>query len=202
MRFVYGTTNGSKIKLMKSTLKRLDIEIIGIPDILEMGIDIIENGKNPLDNALIKAKKYYDILHVPVFSCDTGLFIDELDTDTQPGTHVRNINGKRLSDEEMICYYTDIAKRFGGACTAYYQNAICCVTDNGIYKKMDSSIASKKFTLTSTPHEKRHVGFPLDSISVDRHTGEYFVNTSNRDILDVLDGYCEFFEYILREIGE
>lgn len=108
MRFVYGTTNGSKIKLMKSTLKRLDIEIIGIPDILEMGIDIIENGKNPLDNALIKAKKYYDILHVPVFSCDTGLFIDEPDTDTQPGTHVRNINGKRLSDEEMICYYSDI----------------------------------------------------------------------------------------------
>lgn len=41
MRFVYGTTNGSKIKLMKSTLKRLDIEIIGIADILKMDIDII-----------------------------------------------------------------------------------------------------------------------------------------------------------------
>jgi len=198
MKIVYGTTNISKIELMKSILKEFDIEIIGKSEILTRIPNIEETGNNPLDNALIKAKKYYDAIQLPVFSCDTGLFIDELDADAQPGTHVRNIYGRRLSDEEMICYYADIARRCGGTCTAYYQNAICCVTAKGIYKKMDSSIAGKKFILTSVPHEKRLEGFPLDSISVDQHTDEYFVNIPNRDILDVSEGYCDFFEMLLK----
>lgn len=41
---------------------------------------------------------------------DNSLFIEDIDEVYQPGTHVRRVHGKRLSDEEMIEYYTGLVK--------------------------------------------------------------------------------------------
>ena len=50
---------------------------------------------------------------------DNCLFIEELPEEKQPGTHVRRINGKELTDEEMIEHYTKISKKeYGGRLTA------------------------------------------------------------------------------------
>ena len=46
------------------------------------------------------------------------LLIEELPEEKQPGTHVRRVNGKELSDEEMIEYYTGLVKEYGGKLTA------------------------------------------------------------------------------------
>lgn len=46
----------------------------------------------------------------PVFSCDSGLYFDNVPDEIQPGVHVRTINGKYLSDEEMLAYYTGLGK--------------------------------------------------------------------------------------------
>lgn len=186
---------------MKKILMDIDIEVVGISEIIADIPTIEETGNSPLDNAIIKSKIYYELIKIPVFSCDTGLFIEGLNDDKQPGVHVRNINGKSLSDEEMIHYYSNIANDFGGTCIAYYQNAICCVTHNGIFKSMDSSIASRNFIITKNPHKKRKEGFPLDSISIDRQTGEYFIDTKNKDILDVSFGYRAFFRRILEQLS-
>lgn len=201
MKIIYGTTNKSKINLMKKILMDMDIEVVGISEIIADIPIIQETGSSPLDNAIIKSKSYYEIIKMPVFSCDTGLFIEGLNDDKQPGVHVRNIKGRSLSDEEMIHYYSNIANDFGGTCTAYYQNAICCVTQKGISQSMDSSIASRKFIITKKPHNKRKEGFPLDSISIDQQTGEYFIEIKNKDILDVSLGYRNFFQHILEELS-
>ena len=58
----------------------------------EPGDGINENGKTPLENAEIKAKAYYEAFQMPVFSCDSGLYFDELQEEEQPGLHVRRIN--------------------------------------------------------------------------------------------------------------
>ena len=71
---------------------------------------------------------YYQVFKMPVFSCDSGLYFDEVPDEIQPGVHVRNVNGRCLSDDEMIAYYTGLAKQYGNL-TAYYQNAICLVLD-------------------------------------------------------------------------
>ena len=42
---------------------------------------------------------------------DNSLFIEGIADSEQPGTHVRRINGKRLTDKEMIEYYTRASKK-------------------------------------------------------------------------------------------
>lgn len=39
-----------------------------------------ENGKDPLSNATQKALTYYEQIKQPVFSCDTGLYFEGVDT--------------------------------------------------------------------------------------------------------------------------
>ena len=57
-----------------------------------------------IENARIKALAYYAALKRPVFTCDSGLYIDGLADSEQPGVHVRMVNGKRLTDDEMVVH--------------------------------------------------------------------------------------------------
>ena len=134
---------------------------------------------------------------MPVFSCDSGLYFENVPDEIQPGVHVRTVNGIYLSDEQMLAYYSGLAKRYG-TLTAKYKNAICLVMDeNHIYEAMESSMESEPFLLTDTPHSTiRKKGFPLDSLSVDIRTGQYFYDlaTEELDKVAVEDGFLEFFE--------
>ena len=101
-----------------------------------------ETGSTPLENARIKALAYYRAFDMPVFSCDSGLYFDNVPDELQPGVHVRNVNGKCLSDDEMVEYYSGLAKKYGNL-TARYRNAICFVQDEEhIYESMAPSMAS------------------------------------------------------------
>ena len=114
MKILYGTTNRAKLQAMNKSVEGLEIELLGLND-LERELPVInENGKNPLENAEIKARAYYDAFHMPVFSCDSGLYFDELKEEDQPGIYVRRVNGRELSDDEMIEYYASIAEKNGG----------------------------------------------------------------------------------------
>ena len=86
---------------MRRQLEGTGIELLGLRDMPESPVNVDESGRSPLENARIKALTYYKQYGVPVFSCDSGLYIQQLPEELQPGTHVRNVNGKRLSDEEM-----------------------------------------------------------------------------------------------------
>ena len=62
---------------------------------------------------------------------DNCLFIEELPKEKQPGTHVRRINGKELNDEEMIEYYSNMVKEYGGKLTAKWVYGMVMCTDKG-----------------------------------------------------------------------
>ncbi|MDD6812512.1 MAG: hypothetical protein PUD93_11765 [Lachnospiraceae bacterium] len=70
------------------------------------------------------------------------------------------MNGKCLSDEEMIEYYAGLVRQFGNL-TARYKNAICFVKDKThVYEGMEPSMESEKFILTDKPHSTiRKKGF-------------------------------------------
>lgn len=107
MKLLYGTKNPAKVEAMRKRLEVLNIEIISFYSSELKGLckkipDVPEEGKTPLENARQKAKAYYQAFGIPVFSCDSGLYIEELPDKLQPGVHVRTINGKYLSDEEML----------------------------------------------------------------------------------------------------
>ena len=203
MKILYGTTNNAKIQVMKNAVASLDIELIGLGDMDSELPNIIENGKTPLENAEIKAKAYYEAFHIPVFSCDSGLYFDELQEDEQPGLHVRRVNGKELTDDEMIEYYGSLAEQHNGKITGRYRNAICFILDEtNHYSSMDMSIATEPFILVQKPHSKQRVeGFPLDSLSIDIATGKYYYDLDVKEVsTSVEDGLRKFFEEIL--LGE
>lgn len=203
MKILYGTGNPAKLSSMKHRLEKLDIELIGLNDMRENGIeipDVPENGNTPLENARQKAVTYYEAFHMPVFSCDSGLYFDNVPDEVQPGVHVRNVNGKCLSDEEMMEYYGGLVKKYGKL-TAGYKNAICLVMDEEhIYEAMEPSMESEKFILTDIPHSTiRQKGFPLDSMSIDIKTGKYYYDlpADKLEQVAVEDGFLTFFQSIM-----
>ena len=220
MRLLYGTGNPAKLKVMKKQLevlqKEFEIEIIGLQD-LELNedtlvaanrkdynqriMDVPEEGSTPLENARQKAQTYYKKFGIPVFSCDSGLYIKELPDSLQPGVHVRTINKKYLSDEEMLAYYSGLAERYGNL-TARYQNAICLILNkNQIFESMADSLASPPFLITAKPHPIRKKGFPLDSLSLELETGMYYYDRDPEklDEIAVESGFLEFFRQCLKD---
>lgn len=132
MKLLYGTGNLAKLSAMRNRLEQLDIELIGLNDLRVEGKnvpEVKEDGNTPLENARLKAMVYYEAFQIPVFSCDSGLYFDNVPDEVQPGVHVRNVNGKCLSDDEMIDYYSGLVKAYGNL-VARYRNAICFVMDN------------------------------------------------------------------------
>lgn len=196
MKLLYGTGNPAKLSAMQRRLEGLDIELMGLKDIKMQIPEIKEDGRTPLENAGKKALGYYEAFHMPVFSCDSGLYIDGLPEELQPGVHVRTVGGKYLSDEEMIAYYGGLAEKYGNL-TARYRNAICLVLDEAhIYEAMEESMASDPFIITSKPHSKiRKKGFPLDSLSLDIKTGTYYYDRTEEELeqFAVEDGFLDFF---------
>ncbi len=203
MKLLYGTGNLAKLSAMRNRLEQLDIELIGLNDMRAEGKivpKVIEDGNTPLENARLKAMAYYEAFQIPVFSCDSGLYFDNVPDKVQPGVHVRNVNGKCLSDDEMIDYYSGLVKAYGNL-VARYRNAICFVMDNThIYEAMEPSMESEKFILTDKPHSTiRKEGFPLDSISLDIKTNKYYYDLPEDKLEQVAveDGFLEFFKNIL-----
>ena len=203
MKLLYGTGNLAKLSAMRNRLEQLDIELIGLNDLRVEGknvLEVKEDGNTPLENARLKAMAYYDAFQIPVFSCDSGLYFDNVPDEIQPGVHVRNVNGKCLSDDEMIDYYSGLVKAHGNL-VARYKNAICFVMDDThIYEAMEPSMESEKFILTDKPHSTiRKEGFPLDSISLDIKTNKYYYDLPEDRLEQVAveDGFLQFFKNIL-----
>ena len=206
MKLLFGTGNQAKLSVMRSRLETIGIELIGLNDLRADGKDIpevIESGRTPLENARLKAEAYYKVFGMPVFSCDSGLYFDNVPDEIQPGVHVRNVNGRCLSDDEMVEYYSGLARQYGDL-IASYKNAICFIIDeNRIYESMDDSMASEKFILTDKPHGAiRKKGFPLDCMSVDIKTNKYYYDLSDDELeqFAVEDGVLRFFEKIIKEL--
>lgn len=198
MKLLYGTTNTAKLNSMRNKVEGLGIEIIGLKEI-DIKVDSVdESGSNPMENARVKALAYYDAIRMPVFSCDTGLYIDGVESKNQPGAYVRRVAGREMNDEEMMTYYAKIAADMGGFVKARYKNAICLVLDQeAIFQYDGEDISSECFLLASIPHHKRVKGFPLDSISVEMESGEYYMDLetkkSYKSKYDIGQGFRDFF---------
>ncbi len=203
MQILYGTTNQAKLDSMKRIAEPLGIEIIGLKELGQPLPHVEETGNNPLENAMIKAKAYYEAFAMPVFSCDSGLYFDELQEELQPGIHTRRVHGKELTDEEMQIYYGNLAKNHGGRLTGRYRNAIAFVWDEKTcFESFDEALATEPFWLVEKPHEKYVKGYPLDSLSIDIATGKYYYDMEEKtvDQSAIMQGFLKFFEDAFEEI--
>ena len=179
MKVLLETTNPSKVKRFSNLLEECDIEFITLKDI-EITDEPKEDGATPEENAISKAKfygQYYDT----VICNDSGLYFEELDFEDwrQPGLNIRTpMNMDRLSDEEMIDYYSKLITGLGGKVTAYYLDGIAVYNQGVISSFMDPEAAQKTgvFYMIDAASPKRFEGWPLDSLSINKETGVYFVD--------------------------
>lgn len=177
MKVLFATTNPAKIGKYKELLKEKGIELITIKD-LDFKLNIDENGKDAIENAYIKAKAYYNITKIPTIGMDNNLFIEELPEEKQPGTHVRRINGKELTDDEMIEYYTNLVKEYGGKLTAKWVYGMVICSEK---RTEQLSWSKDHFYFVEQPSNIRNQGYPLDSISIMPEFNKYFVDLSEED---------------------
>ena len=189
MELLYGTTNPGKLDAMSRALAPLGLTLVGLRG-LGLPIPAVEEeGNTILENAEQKARAYYKAFGRPVFSCDSGLYFDELPE--APGLWRK--------------YAAHLARRHGGRLTARFRNAIFLAVDGDTcFSSADESLASPPFWLVEKPHPRHVEGFPLDAMSVDPATGRYHYDMGETlaDSAETYRGFQAFFQNILPVLRE
>lgn len=178
MKVLIGTTNPSKIKRFKELLDGCEVEFC-TPEDLYIESEPEEKGNTPEENAIIKAKFYGQFWDMVICN-DSGLYFDSLplEDERQPGLNIRTPYGdKRLDDEEMITYYANLVHSIGGKVLAFYLDGIAVYNKGKVSSFMENNETTRlsAFYMIDKPSEKRHAGWPLDSLSLNRNTLTYFV---------------------------
>lgn len=197
MKVLIGTTNPSKVKRFEKMLKSCDVEFYTLKDI-NITDEPDETGRTPEENAIIKAE-YYGQFFDMVICNDSGLYFDELPLidERQPGINIRTPNGmQRLDDDEMIAYYAELIHSLGGKVSAFYLDGIAVYNHGQVYSFMEDSdaVRANSFYMVDVPSDKRHPGWPLDSISINKNSNTYFVDKGNNS-LDSTDEQIMIGEY-------
>lgn len=182
---------------MRYRLKDYPIKIIS-PDEVGIHLEIDENGDTAIDNALLKATAYYEVLNMPTIAGDSGLYIEGISVEKQPGLYVRRVDGKVLADDEMIDYYANLAKSTTNDCFIHCFTGIALITSKGTFTK---EIKDSPLKLSSTPNSNRkHRGNPLDVISL-IEDGRYFNDLTDEERVSLdQKGEQEFVDFIVSNV--
>lgn len=169
MKVLIGTNNEGKIKKYSEMLKKLNIEYSTLKD-LNINLNIEETGKTVEENSLIKAKAYYKVSKMPVITDDSGLKLDKLPLEMQPGIFVRRHNGKELTDEEVLELYSKEIEKVGGETTGTFNIAITVIDNEG---KEHTKVTKHNRLFVSKPCQERTKGYPMNSLIYDKEKGIY-----------------------------
>lgn len=99
------TQNAHKVEEISSILA--PIQVKSFLD-LENPPEVDENGSSYFENAMIKAKALYDIVHEPVFADDSGLEVDALDG--KPGIHSARFSGEDTNHARNVAKMLEVMK--------------------------------------------------------------------------------------------
>ncbi len=86
MKILLATNNEHKVKEFNEIFEenKVNIELLSLKE-FEKVEEPVEDGNSFYENALIKAKYYYDLFKIPVLADDSGLVVDALNG--EPGIH-------------------------------------------------------------------------------------------------------------------
>ncbi|MBT4849662.1 RdgB/HAM1 family non-canonical purine NTP pyrophosphatase [Candidatus Parcubacteria bacterium] len=106
-KLLIATHNPGKFSEIKKQLEPLGLELVSLTD-LGIKDDFEETGQTFEENALGKAKFYYNIAKIPTLADDSGLSVGVLDG--EPGVKSRRWPGYEASDEELLQMLLDKMK--------------------------------------------------------------------------------------------
>ncbi len=197
-QILFATGNPSKAKRFSKGLYEKGIEVI-TPNDIDKEVKIEENGKNAIENALIKARAYSKTVNIPVFAMDDNLYLENVPEEKQPGMYVRRVNGKRLSDNEMIEHYLKLVKEYGinGKLTCKWVYGMA-VINNG--KESTYTWSKEDFYMVDKPSNKINPGYPLNTISINKKLNKYFTDITDEDKEKVQEDESDVVDFIASNI--
>lgn len=195
---LFATTNKSKVNRFYDKLLEKDIKLLSLSD-LDIDLNVEENGNTAIENALIKARAYYNETKQVVMAMDDTLYLENVPDNLQPGMYVRRVNGKKLSDEEMIEHYSSLADKYGdnGKITARWVYGMAII-NNG--KEYTYTWSKEDFYITNTKSNKIDPGYPLNSISINKKLNKYFTDITLEDQRNIQEDETNVIDFIIKSI--
>lgn len=197
-KILFATSNEAKVKRFKDKLLAKGIELLSLKD-LDISLSVEENGTSAVENALIKARAYHNVTNMPVMAMDDSLYLEKVPDELQPGLYVRRVDGKSLSDEEMIKHYSNLVKNYGvdGKIVARWVYGLAIINE----KKEETYTWSKNdFLLVDTPSKVINPGYPLNSISKNIKLNKYFSEMTQEDQENVQEQEDDVIEFIAKNV--
>ena len=198
-QIIFATSNESKSKRFSKGLKELGIEVLSLKDI-DVRLEVEEDGTTAIENALIKARECYKKMNMPCIGMDDTLYMEGVPEDRQPGLFVRRVNGKTLTDEEVIEYYTNLVKEYGvdGKINCKWIYGLAVINENG--EETTYSWFKDDFYMTSSRSDKINPGYPLNSISKYKRLDKYFTDVTLEDMKMLNDNEDDVVDFIASHI--
>lgn len=198
-KVLFATKNKSKVNRFKEKLLENDIKLISLSDI-ELNIDVNETGNTAIENALIKARAYFKETHIPTIGMDDTLYLEGVPEEKQPGLFVRRVNGKTLTDEEMIDHYIDLVNKYGkdGKLGCKWVYGLAIINSNG--KENTYTWSKDNFYMVNTKSDKINEGYPLNSISKYKGLDKYFTDVTKEDKEKIKIDETDVIDFIVKSL--
>ena len=180
-QILFATTNESKAKRFSKGLLEKGIEVLSLKD-LEINLEVEENGKDAIENALMKARACRKKVHMPIIGMDDSLYFENVPENKQPGLYVRRINGKTLNDDEMLEHYINLVKQYGvnGKLNCKWVYGLAVINEKG--EESTYTWSKDNFYMVDTLSDKLNPGYPLNSISKYHVIDKYFTDVTDDDM--------------------
>ena len=193
---IFATNNQSKGKRFTKNLLKYNIKVNTLRD-LGIKLDVEETGSSAISNALLKARNCYKLTGKNVIGMDDTLYLEGVSDDLQPGLFVRRVNGKVLTDEEMIKHYIGLVKKYGsnGKLNCKWVYGVAIINENG--EESTYTYEKDNFYMVDVMSDIINEGYPLNSISKYKGINKYFSEVTEKDlelIKDNEDGVIEFIK--------
>ena len=198
-QIIFATNNPTKAKRFSKGLLEKEINVISLRDI-GIKINIKEDGKDVVENALKKARECHDVTGKIAIGMDDSLYLENVPEDEQPGLFVRRVDGKVLEDDEMIEYYISLVKKYGkiGKLNAKWIYGLAVVGEDG--EESTYTWTKKGFYLVDKPSRKVNPGYPLNSISKYEWNNKYFTDITEKDKEKMSDNEDDVIEFIAQHV--
>lgn len=200
-KILFATTNQSKLKRFSKGLLENEVEIVSLKDLnLELNVD--ENGNNVIENALVKARAAYQLTKMPVMGMDDSLYLENVPEKLQPGLFVRRVNGKTLSDEEMVDHYLNLVNQYGvnGKINCKWVYGLAVIDEFG--KEHTYTWEKADFYMTNEKSELMNPGYPLNSISKYKVNDKFFTEVTDEEKESLKVNEDHVIAFILKSINK
>lgn len=177
---IFATGNISKGKRFEKGLLENNIKTLTLKDV-NIKLNIEENGQNAIENAKIKARECYRVTNKPSMGMDDTLYLEGVPEDKQPGLFVRRVNGKTLSDDEMIEHYLKLVKDYGknGRLNAKWIYGMVVINYKG--EEFEYTWKKDNIYMVDTVSDVINPGYPLNSITKLKMIDKYLTELTEED---------------------